>query len=275
MIRLKIGAKGDAVTLLQELLNEYGYGIIVSGKFDAATDMVVRDFQKANGLISDGIVYTKTWTRLISNAPVDLSQMEAMYLTEKDITDAAKLLKVEPAVVKAVNEVESSGRGFLVDGRVKILFEGHIFWEQLLDRKLDPARYVKGNENVLYKTWTKKYYVGGKAEYDRLNKAADIQPDAAFTEAAYASASWGLFQIMGFHYKILGYDEIIQFAGDMKESEGKQLAIFCKFVEVNGLATFLRKKQWTEFAKRYNGPGYAANKYDQKLEKAYQKYLKS
>ncbi len=272
MIKLQLKSKGDAVAMLQELLNEFGYGILVNGKFDAATDMVVRDFQKTNGLVSDGIVYTKTWTKLINNSPVNLSQMDSWFLREDDIIRVAKELGVEIAVVKAVNEVESSGRGYLIDGRVKILFEGHIFWQQLEERKIDPARLVKGNENILYKSWTKKFYVGGKGEYARLDQAIKILDNEKVAEAAYASASWGLFQIMGYHYKSLGYDEILQFVGEMKENEGQQLKMFSKFLTVNNLTKYLKNKQWAEFAKRYNGAGYKENKYDEKLEKAYKKY---
>ena len=272
MIKLQLRSSGDAVAMLQELLNEFGYEIIVNGKFDAATDMVVRDFQKSNGLVSDGTVYTKTWTKLINNSPVDISKMDSWFLKEQDIIDVAHQLNIEVAVVKAVNEVESSGRGYLIDGRVKILFEGHVFWQQLMARDINPVPLAKGNENVLYKAWTKKFYVGGKGEYARLDQAIGILNNDKVTEAAYASASWGLYQVMGFHYKSLGYDEIIQFIGEMKESEGHQLKIFSKFIQVNKLTSFLQKKQWAEFAMRYNGAGYKENKYDEKLEKAYKKY---
>lgn len=272
MIKLQLKSKGDAVAMLQELLNEFGYEIIVNGSFDAATDMVVRDFQKSMGLVSDGIVYTKTWTKLINNSPVNLGQMETWFLKEQDIIDVANELKVEVAAVKAVNEVESSGRGYLVDGRVKILFEGHVFWQQLTERKIDPAPLAKNNENILFKNSDRKFYVGGKGEYARLDQAIGILDDTRVAEAAYASASWGLFQIMGYHFKSLGYTEIMQFVGEMKESEGHQLKIFSKYVQVNKLTKYLKDKQWAEFALRYNGKGYKANKYDEKLDKAYKKY---
>ncbi len=58
----------------------------------------------------------------------------------------------------------------------------------------------------------------------------------------------------------------------MKESEGNQLRIFAKYMEVNNLLKYLKNKQWADFALRYNGAGYKANKYDEKLAKAYQKY---
>ena len=36
----------------------------------------------------------------------------------------------------------------------------------------------------------------------------------------------------------------------------------------------LQNRNWADFAKRYNGPAYAQNKYDEKLAKAYAKYAK-
>ena len=49
-------------------------------------------------------------------------------VTEKDFQECADTLGVEVAALKAVVEVECSSKGgFLVDGRPRILFEGHIF----------------------------------------------------------------------------------------------------------------------------------------------------
>ena len=44
------------------------------------------------------------------------------------------------------------------------------------------------------------------------------------------------------------------------------------FIQSNRLDTYLRNKDWAGFAKRYNGPAYAENQYDKKLEKAYHKH---
>lgn len=278
MILLKLNAKGDAVTMLQELLNEFDYNLVVNGNFNAATEAAVRDFQTKNQLVSDGVVYTKTWIRLLNNSPADMADMQGRFLKEQDIIRTAGRLGIETAVLKAVNEVESNGRGFNIDGSVKILFEGHVFWQQLKDRSINPGNFVSGNESVLYPKWVKKHYLGGKGEYTRLNKATGIWISSssaiqvAGTEAAYAAASWGLFQIMGYHFKSLGYKEVIEFVGEMKESEGNQLDIFAKYIEVNNLLKYLKNKQWADFALRYNGAGYKANKYDEKLAKAYQKY---
>ncbi|WP_442499688.1 N-acetylmuramidase domain-containing protein [Methylobacter sp. sgz302048] len=39
-----------------------------------------------------------------------------------------------------------------------------------------------------------------------------------------------------------------------------------------GLAEHLKSKAWKSFARAYNGPKYAENQYDIKLEVAYKKY---
>lgn len=271
---LKINSRGDAVELLQELLNEYGHQLAVSGVFDEATERGVRSFQAQHGLVSDGIVYTKTWTKLINGVPIDLSKMEGKYLKESDIRNLAQILDLDAAVIKAVNEVESRGRGFNADGNPKILFEGHVFWKELEKQGVDPIAYAADNADILYKKWTKAHYKGGAAEYDRLNKAINLIPNnPQVAEVAYASASWGLFQIMGYHYAALGYGSVIEFVGDMQLNEGKQLEAFGKFMEKNGLVDYLRHRQWAEFAKRYNGADYAKNQYDVKLKDAYQKYV--
>ena len=42
-----------------------------------------------------------------------------------------------------------------------------------------------------------------------------------------------------------------------------------RFVLKNGLAPALRRKDWANFARGYYGPGYAENRYDDKMASAY------
>lgn len=190
-------------------------------------------------------------------------------LTDENSTQIAELLGCEPAVLKAVQQVETGGRGgFFSPGRPAILFEGHIFWTQLKKRGSNPEDYVKGNENILYPKWEKGHYKGGIGEYDRLEQARKIN-----REAADASASWGMFQIMGFNYAACGEESIESFVRSMCESEFKQLLLTANFIKKNSqMLQALQAKDWVVFAKCYNGPAYAQNRYDVKLEAAYQKY---
>ena len=190
-------------------------------------------------------------------------------LIDEDFTQVAELLGCDPAALKAVQQVETGGRGgFFSPGRPAILFEGHIFWTQLKKRGSNPEDYVKGNENILYPKWEKGHYKGGIGEYDRLEQARKIN-----REAADASASWGMFQIMGFNYAACGEESIESFVRSMCESEFKQLLLTANFIKKNSqMLQALQARDWAVFAKCYNGPAYAQNRYDVKLEAAYQKY---
>jgi hypothetical protein len=185
-------------------------------------------------------------------------------LTDEQIKAAAEAAGLEYAMLKAVAVVESSGDGFLPDGRPKILFEGHIFWKQLKAQGLDPAKFVRGNEDVLYQTWTKVPYKGGAAEYPRLEKAEAIDRDAALR-----SASWGLFQVMGFNWSLCGFDTLQNFIDAMYRDEAGHLEACLGYIKGAGLIQSLKRLAWGAFAKGYNGPGYAANQYDVKLARAY------
>lgn len=62
---VKLGSKGEDVKALQERLNNVGnYGLSVDGDFGPKTEAAVKDYQKRNGLVADGIVGEKTWKSL-------------------------------------------------------------------------------------------------------------------------------------------------------------------------------------------------------------------
>lgn len=263
MNTIRINSKGSDVVTLQEKLSGYGFQVTATGNFDEATRQAVVEFQRKYGLDADGIVGYRTWETLFF-----ANRGEDKQLTEEDFKLAARLLDVEPAALKAVKEVES-GRygGFLASGRPVILFEGHIFWSQLKKKGINPETYAKGNEDILYPKWDKSHYKSGEAEYTRLDKAREINRDAAD-----ASASWGMFQIMGFNHAACGEKTVAGFVEMMHKSELHQLLLSARFIRSAGMLPALQLKNWAEFAKRYNGPAYAQNKYDQKLAAAYKKF---
>lgn len=184
-------------------------------------------------------------------------------LTEQDYLQTAERLDCEVAVIRAIDLVESSGSGFLNDGRPKILFEAHIFHR--LTKGLWDAKYPE----VSNKQWDKKLYKGGSKEYDRLAIALKLDRPAALM-----STSWGKYQILGQNYKLCGYDNIDGFVDDMYKSEVYHLNAFVKFIKSNGkLWEALKTKNWEAFAKYYNGPSYQKNRYPERLENAYKKYF--
>lgn len=183
-------------------------------------------------------------------------------LTEADYQSAARDLGVDVAVIRAVTAVEARGRGF-IDGTdlPLILFEGHHF------HRLTGGRYDRDFPGISYPRWDKSKYKGGRGEYDRLRQAIKVHDSKP--EPALMSASWGMFQIMGFNHAKVGYGSVVDFVNAMAESERNQLQAFVAFVRAAGLADELKRQDWANFARGYNGPGYKANKYDAKLAAAF------
>jgi N-acetylmuramidase/Putative peptidoglycan binding domain len=187
-------------------------------------------------------------------------------LNDGDIKSAAGQLDVTEAHVRAVIAVEAAGSGFLGkyenDPRLpKILFEAHIF------SKETKRQFNKSHPQLSCTRWNRNLYAGGLKEHDRLRQAAELDFDAA-----YKSASWGLFQIMGFNHQAAGYDQLHDFVGVQYVSEGMQLRCGVQFILSEGMEGYLQNEDWRGFAKKYNGPGYEKNRYHEKLAIAFERY---
>ncbi|MBE9223884.1 peptidoglycan-binding protein [Phormidium sp. LEGE 05292] len=61
---LRRDSTGYYVTLLQDRLNVIGYPLKIDGIFGEKTEAAVKMFQKAQGLVVDGIVGKYTWSEL-------------------------------------------------------------------------------------------------------------------------------------------------------------------------------------------------------------------
>lgn len=213
-------------------------------------------------------------------APVPARQIG---LTSADFSEVAGALGCTVAQIRAVWEVESGG-GWFTDVRTdilasdgpggfidgphlpKILFEAHIF-----DRETG-GRFRASHPNLSSARWNRKLYVGGPAEWLRLNKAMQLD-----RRAALRSASVGGAQIMGFNHKLAGFDTVEAFWEAMKVSERAHLDAFAAFIRNNNLLTALRQisnyhAACVPFASGYNGTGYAANAYHIKIAQAHAKW---
>ncbi|WP_223569375.1 N-acetylmuramidase domain-containing protein [Pseudomonas sp. BF-R-26] len=269
MTTLRHGDRSQAVRVLQKNLNNHGAKLIIDGDYGDVTEAAVRAYQLKVGLVADGIAGSKTQTML---AGYDCQQL----LKNVDLVNAAQRLDVPLASVYAVNEVESKGKGFLDNGKPVILFERHIMYHQLSKVRQegdDPAE-LKHHADQLAATNPAIVnskaggYAGGTAEHQRLATARLIDDTAALE-----SASWGAFQIMGFHWKRLGYASVQDFVTSMSASESQQFDAFVRFIETDPvLYKALKARKWAEFAKLYNGPDYQRNLYDIKLQRAFERH---
>jgi hypothetical protein len=257
---MKNGDTGDAVRLMQQQLINAGYKVQADGWFGDTTEAAVKAFQRSLGLVEDGIVGTKTLELLRVGKPND------RFLSHADLERAAQRLDVPVACVCAVNEVESRGHGFQSDFKPIILFERHVMYARLAANGLNAEELAQKFPGVVNKA--RGGYMGGAAEHTRLAAAKGVDYISAIE-----SASWGLFQIMGYHWKALGYGSAQEFATAMQTSEAEQLEAFVRFIKADAeLHKALKGRKWADFAKRYNGPAYKDNLYDVKLARAFERY---
>lgn len=187
-------------------------------------------------------------------------------LDDIDLPKIGKLIGVNEDEIHAILDTETRGTGFDSKKRPIILFEPHIFYKQLAAHK--PEMLDKAvSQKLAYKTWgTQKY---PSDSYPRLEEALKID-----VELALRSASWGLGQIMGFNFAMVGFKSAQVMVENFKLDEENHLLAMVKFIIAAGLDDELRRKDWAGFARGYNGPGFAKNGYDKKLAAAYAKWQK-
>ena len=243
---------------LQRLLHRGGFYTKSDGNFGPATRKAVIKAQKHLGLEPDGIPGPLTLAALKS-LPID-----SKVLNDDALVSAATALGVNVATIVAITEVESESSGFLLSGKPRILFERHVFMRRAII-ETDTQDWLDTAPGIINRKMGG--YIGGESEHIRLDMAKVLDPDAALE-----SASWGLFQIMGHHWDNLGYTSVQEFVGKMYESEAAQLDALVKFIKANGnLISALQARDWTKFARHYNGPAFAKNQYDKKMAAVYKR----
>lgn len=202
----------------------------------------------------DGLFQAKSKAALLA-ALTDGPDYE---ISTDDIAVAARDLRVDPAKIWAVYDVEAAGDAF-VGGRPTILFEPHRF------SRSTGHRYDASHPRLSSRNWNRKLYPASQqGRWDQLLDAVALDVDAGFM-----SASYGAFQILGENYAVCDAADPWSFAWRQSRTEGDQLDAFIRFVSAKGLKGALQRGDWAAFAKGYNGTAYRANKYDERLAAAY------
>lgn len=162
------------------------------------------------------------------------------------------------AALKAIISVESGGIGFASDtGKIIIQFEPVWF------RRKEP--YAPSG------LWSVNGVERQRREWIAFNSAFKINPNAAME-----STSVGMMQVMGFHFKSLGFKTVGEMWDYAKVSEANQVELAIRFIKLNPkLDQAVKNKDWPTVAYYYNGSGYKKYNYDQKLLNAYIKIIKS
>lgn len=188
---------------LQLWLNDHGANLVVDGEAGPATrNAIIETFRN-------------------TNAPA---------ATFDEINKVAYRLGASPRQLRAFAKVESSGGGWDDTGLLKCLWERHYLWRRIklalpLISDPKPGGYtIDDDHDGICDSW---------------EKLADAACRFGFSIAAEC-ASFGRFQIMGAHWKALGYIGVGDFVWRLSRDELAHYVAFARYIEVNGLKPALR-----------------------------------
>ena len=225
----------DRVRNLQTWLNSKGAKLTIDGQWGPATrSAVIETFRN-------------------TDAPA---------VTPAELKMYADSLGVTARQLATVGVVESAGGGWDDTGLLKCLFERHYAWRRIkvaipfLSDPTPGGYTIDADKDGVNDSW---------------EKLADLTGRVGFNIAAEC-ASFGRFQIMGAHWKALGYDTVADFIWRLSRTEAAHYDALCRFVKVNGLAPAMRAisddpADCLAFARGYNGKGQKG--YDTRLALAY------
>lgn len=177
-------------------------------------------------------------------------------LTNTAIAEIAKEFGLTYAQVKTVVLIESGSQAFdPVTGKIIIQFEPHWF-----KRKAPYSPSGKWSLNKVEKQ---------AAEWTAFNDAFAKNPNAAME-----STSIGLMQVMGFHWKLLGFKSVGAMWDYAKTSAENQLRLGLMFIKSNiKMFNALKTLDWAKFAYFYNGQNYQQFNYDTRLKNTYARFI--
>jgi hypothetical protein len=187
-----------------------------------------------------------------------------MGFEEADYQTAADALAVPIARIRAVADVESSGATFWTiygEQKLPIRHEAHWFG------KLTGYIYNDSHPQISSMRWN-----AGLAADTREGAWAQHLEAAELDEAAaIQSASWGAFQIMGFHWQKLGFASPQEMRDAMFTAAG-QMDAFVRFIKAGpAIEDALQRGDHVAFELYYNGGGYNGA-YARKIEDAEARY---
>ncbi|ACZ78392.1 Peptidoglycan-binding domain 1 protein [Dickeya parazeae Ech586] len=261
----------EDVKTVQQLLNSRSNGTLsVDGIVGIRTQTAITHFQRQivgmhspDGIVSPNGPTLRKLNHLHIRRPAtsqpSFSSDSGDSVSEELYLNAARELNCEVAAIKAVVMTETAlNSAFLSPGKPKILYERHYF------RRLTQGRYDRSHPDISGSRYTS--YGLESQQYERLETAIILD-----RRAAWMSASWGAFQIMGENYRTAGFDDIESFVSAMRSIDGQVFAFINHVKNTPILLSALRHKDWVKFARSYNGVSYAEKHYDVKIANNYQR----
>lgn len=205
------------------------------------------------------------WGNETRNAVIEVFRnTNAPAATPGEINMIADKYGLDRRAMRAVAHVESGGSGWDNTGLLKCLWERHYLW-----------RRVKIAVPFLSNPSPGGYTMDADKDgvCDSWEKLADATGKFGFNAAAEC-ASFGKFQIMGAHWKALGYDSVADFIWRLSRDELAHYDAFARFIKANNLTAALNKvdgdpANCLAIARGYNGKGQKG--YDSRIAAAWKR----
>ncbi|RZJ33714.1 MAG: DUF3380 domain-containing protein [Flavobacterium sp.] len=177
------------------------------------------------------------------------------YLTNSAIASIAKEFGLAFAKVKSIVVVESGSQAYDEEtGKILIQFE--------------PAWFKRQSPYTPSGAWSLNKVEKQAAEWKAFNDAFAKNPDAAME-----STSIGLMQVLGLHWRRLGFKSVGAMWDYAKESAENQLRLGLMFIRLNkSMFQALVDGNWAKFAYFYNGEKYVLFNYDNRLAAQFEKW---
>lgn len=159
---------------------------------------------------------------------------------------------IDYRILYAILMTESDGFGFDNHGKIKTRFEPHIY---------------SGFSRVCLNQITKHPSLPG-LDPKWIKQHND-------SELLSMSTSFGIAQIMGWQYKLLGFTSVDCMVANYIESEENQIKsflVFCLKYREGRFLKALKELNYRQIASMYNGAGFEKNRYDQKLIARFNSY---
>ena len=237
----------------------HGANVVDKIVIEGTTHTTVDDSKQLHELIRREIVSVMKGPNM--ETPFYIGEGEQV--SEAELARLASDHEIPPYLALAATYIESKDlEGSWSSGALVALYEDHIAYKYSSGKVRDAL--VKAR--LAARGWRDLPYP--PSPYPQIDRCTEI----AGPEVAALSTSWGMYQVMGFNFQMLGFDSALDLVEYLKASEKNQFMAWVKTIDEMGVRDALLAEDWAGYARRYNGPKYAAHGYHTRLSALAAKY---
>lgn len=193
-------------------------------------------------------------------------------LESMDCNDVANKHNISVYHIETIALMESNNDMFY-KGKLKILFEPHVFWRRLLAKGYDMDKLLLDNIKLSSQgVLTPDRLVAGEygtylQQHDKLEKASRIDSNIALESCSYGSR-----QIMGFHWEAFGFSSVSEMVDCISLPEYQETFLSLWLQNNKKAVIALQRNDFARFCRYYVGSE-VPTKYIQDFSKIYRRLV--